>query len=97
MLGYIVLPLSQIGTGIGRQHWYPPLLWTHPCRQLSVVTATAAPVLPVLSDGRLAAGALGGAFGVMVLVLSVITLLVAAVEGTGLVSVLSGCCLTMSC
>lgn len=51
ILGYIVLPVSQIGAEIGRQHWYPALLWTHPSCQLSNVTATAALVLPALSDG----------------------------------------------
>lgn len=54
-------------------------------------------MLPVLSDGGLAAGALGQHLLGVVLVLSVITLLVAAGEGTGPVSVPSGCFHAMSC
>lgn len=84
--GYIVLPLSQIGAEMGRQHWYPALLSTYPPCQLSVVRAAAAPVLPIVFDGGLAAGALGEYLVGVVLVLSVTTLLVAAVEGTGVLS-----------
>lgn len=65
--------------------------------QLSVVTAAAAPVLPVLSDGGLADGALGQHLVAVMLVFSVITLLVAAAERTGPISVPSGCFLAMSC
>lgn len=41
-IGYIVLPLSQIRAEIGRQHWQPALLSTHPSCQLGIVTAAAA-------------------------------------------------------
>lgn len=63
VLGYIVLPLSQIRAEIGRQHSYPALLSSHPSSQLSVVAAMAVPVFPVLSNGDLVAGVLGGVFG----------------------------------